>query len=314
MPLDPAMKALLDQLAAQPAPKLYEVAIVDARAIFSGLLKAVGAQNAPIGKLSNVGCPGPAGEIPLRIYTPVAATSEAMPTLVYFHGGGFVVGDLDAYDGLCRMLANDTRVRVIAVDYRLAPEHKYPAAIEDSYAALVYIEANAAELGVDANRIAVGGDSAGGAIAAVVTQMARDSGGPRIAFQLLLFPVMQIGEETNSLRDHAEGCFLERSTLDWFYKCYLPTGADTRDARISPLAVASLSGLPPAYLMTAEFDPLHDEGVRYAKALLRAGVDVTIADYPGLVHNFIYFQATLPQAAQALDAAATALRKALKAG
>lgn len=312
MPLDPTMKALLDQISAQSTPNLYDVAISDARAIFSGLLKAVGVQDAPIGKLSNIVCPGPAGEIPLRIYTPVAATSEPIPALVYYHGGGFVVGDLDAYDGLCRTLANDAGIRVIAVDYRLAPEHKFPAAIEDAYAALVYIEANAAELGVDANRIAVGGDSAGGGAAAVVAQLARDQGGPRIAFQLLLFPLTQIGEETGSLRKNAEGYFLDRATLDWFYKCYLPDGADTRDPRISPLAIKSAAGLPSAYIVTAEFDPLHDEGVRYATALRNAGVATTIVDYPGLVHNFIYFQTMLPEAVHALNDAAAALRKALK--
>lgn len=314
MPLDLTMKALLDQLSAQPGPKLYEVAAGDARAIFAGVLKAVGVQDAPIGKLSNISCPGPGGEIPLRIYTPVAATSEAMPTLVYYHGGGFVVGDLDAYDGLCRTLANDAGIRVIAVDYRLAPEHKYPAAIEDAYAALIHIEANAAELGVDPNRIAVGGDSAGGAIAAVVTQLARDQGGPRLAFQLLLFPVTQIGEETGSLHNYAEGYFLDRATIDWFYECYLPVGADTHDPRISPLATPSAAGLPPAYVVTAEFDPLHDEGVRYAAMLRSAGVAVTAVDYPGLVHNFVYFQTVLPEAVRALNDAAAALRNALKAG
>jgi acetyl esterase len=313
MPLDPAMKAFLDQMAAQPGPKMHELPPPEARALFAGLMEAVGPKDVPIGKVSNLAFTGPGGEVPLRVYSPIAATAEALPTLVYFHGGGFVIGNLDTHDGLCRILANEAGLRVIAVDYRLAPEHKYPAAVDDAFAALVYIEANASELGVDANRLAVGGDSAGGALAAVVTQMAKEKGGPRVAYQLLLFPVTQIGGETDSLRDYAEGYFLERVGLEWFYAAYLPEGADKNDPRISPLAAASFEGLPPAYLMTASCDPLHDEGIRYGTALACAGVDVTVADHAGLVHDFIYLQAVLPQAADALKDAAAALRRALKA-
>jgi acetyl esterase len=214
---------------------------------------------------------------------------------------------------LCRILANEAGVRVIAVDYRLAPEHKFPAAVEDAFAALAYVESHATELGVDANRLAVGGDSAGGALAAIVAQLAKEKGGPQIAFQLLLFPVTQIGDETESLRDFAEGYFLERAGLEWFFDAYLPASADKNDPRISPLAAPSLTGLPPAYLMTAECDPLHDEGVRYAERLREAGVAVTVADHRGLVHDFIYLQAVLPQAAEALKDAAAALKRALNA-
>ena len=169
--------------------------------------------------------------------------------------------------------------RVIAVDYRLAPEHKYPAAIEDAYAALTYVEANASELGVDANRLAVGGDSAGGAMTAVLTQMAKEKGGPSIAFQLLFFPVTQIGEETASLKNFAEGYVLERAGLEWFYKSYVPAGADRKDPAISPL-YGSVEGLPPAYLTVAEFDPLHDEGLEYGRKLKAAGVPARSSTIP----------------------------------
>jgi acetyl esterase len=314
MALDPIMKAFLDQMAAQGGPKMHELPPADARALFAALMELAGPRDVPIGKVANLGCPGPGGDIPLRSYTPVAASADALPTLVYFHGGGFVIGNLDTHDGLCRMIANEAGIRVISVDYRLAPEHKYPAAVEDAVTALRYVEANASDLGVDANRIAVGGDSAGGALAAVVAQIAKHEGGPAIAFQLLLFPVTQIGTETASYKSFAEGYFLERSTLDWFFANYLPAGTDTNQPRISPLAAQSLTGLPPAYLMTAECDPLHDEGIRYAEKLKAAGVKVEIADHAGLVHDFIYLQAVLPQAPQALKEASAALKSALTAG
>lgn len=314
MALDPVMKMILDQMALQPGPKMHEVSASDARAMFGALMELAGPKDVPIGKTANLKCPGPGGDIPLRVYTPVAPSADALPALVFFHGGGFVIGNLDTHDGLCRMLANEAGVRVIAVDYRLGPEHKFPAAVDDAFAALSYVEANAANLGVDANRIAVGGDSAGGALAAIVAQMAHDTGSPEIAFQLLLFPVTQIGTTTSSMEKYAEGYFLERAGLDWFFANYLPKGADTRDPRISPLAASSLAGLPPAYLMTAECDPLHDEGLQYADKLRGAGIAVEVADHAGLVHDFIYLQGMLPQAAQAMKEAAAAVKKALTAG
>ena len=239
MTLDPIMQAFLDRMAAQDGPKIHDLPPPEARLRFAALMALAGPKDVAIGKVVNLACPGPAGAIPLRNYTPVAAPSEALPTLVFYHGGGFVIGSLDTHDGLCRMIANEAGVRVVAVDYHLAPEHKFPAAVEDAFAALEFVEANAAELGVDANRIAVGGDSSGGALAAVVTQRARDEAGPALAFQLLFFPVTQIGRETPSLGKFAKDAFLERATLEWFFAHYLPADADKSDPRISPLAAAS---------------------------------------------------------------------------
>jgi len=277
------------------------------------MMQMVGPQGVAIGRIENISMPGPGGDIPLRVYTPVGAGSDALPALIFFHGGGFVIGDLESHDGLCRILANESGARVIAVDYRRAPEHKYPAALDDALAALNWIAANAAKLGVDAKRLAVGGESAGGALSAVLAQIAKEKG-PRLAMQMLLFPVTQIGKETASLHDFAEGYFLERATLSWFYDCYLPKGADTSDPRISPLRAKDLSGVAPAYVMLGGYDPLHDEGLLYAEKLRAAGVPVTIADYPGMVHVFIYLQSFLPQARQALNDAAHALKAAFKAG
>ncbi|HVU20278.1 MAG TPA: alpha/beta hydrolase, partial [Rhizomicrobium sp.] len=218
---------------------------------------------------------------------------------------------LDTHDGLCRQFANEGGFRVVAVHYRLAPENKFPAAIDDAFAAVQWVETHAAELGVDANRIAVGGDSAGGALAAEVTQLAKAKGGPKIAFQLLMFPVTQIGKETSSLRQFAVGYFLDKATLDWFFNHYIPEGTDKTDTRVSPLNAADFKGLPPAYVMLGGYDPLHDEGLAYAKKLQDAGVKVEVADYDGMVHCFIYMQAILPQAVGAVAAAAKAVRAGL---
>lgn len=313
MPLDPVVKAFLDQLAQVPGPKTWEMSAPEARASFDGMMELVGPKDVPIGKVVNQTVPGPDGDIPIRIYTPVAAGGEPLPALIFFHGGGFVIGDLETHDGLCRLLANEASCRVIAVDYRLAPEHKFPAAIDDAYAATSWIEANAASLGVDANRLAVGGDSAGGGLAAAVAQMMQAKGKTKLAFQMLLFPVTHIGADTVSMRDFAEGYFLEMRTLNWFYDYYAPNAEDRNDPRASPLLSEDLSGLPPAYVVVAGFDPLHDEGVAYAEKLRDAGVRVTLDDYPDMVHDFIYMQNVLPQAPDALKTAAAALAAAFSA-
>ena len=311
MPLDPVLKSFLDQMAAVPGPKMWDMTPADARQAFVALLQLAGPKDVPIGKTENLAAPGPRGEIPVRLYSPVAAGSEALPVLVYYHGGGFVIGDLDTHDGLCRMIANDAGCRVVAVHYGLAPENKYPAAVDDAFAALTWVESSAARLGVDANRIAVGGDSAGGALAAVVAQMAKHRGSPNLVFQMLLFPVTQIGGDTSSLREFAVGYFLEKKTLDWFFAHYLPENTETSNPKISPLRAKDVSGLPPAYVVLGGYDPLHDEGLQYAEKLRAAGVQVTVADYSDMVHCFLYLQTVLPQAREAVESAARALRLAL---
>ena len=313
MSLDPVMKAFLDQMAMQPGPKMWEMGAPEARQAFAALMQLAGPQNIPVGSVTDIAAEGPAGEIFIRNYAPVGAATGPLPTLVFYHGGGFVIGDLDTHDGLCRLFANEAGVRVIAVDYRLAPEHKFPAAVDDAYAALQWIAAHATELGVDATRLAVGGDSAGGGLSAVVTQLARRNAGPKIVFQLLLFPVTHIGGDTRSMRECAQGMFLEKATLDWFFGHYLKNPADAQDVRASPLLASDFEGLPPAYLMTADCDPLHDEGLAYADKLRSAGVPVMVADHPGLVHDFIYLHAVLPQAGEAIRAASSALKAALAA-
>jgi acetyl esterase/lipase len=313
MPLDPLVKVFLDQLAATPRPKSWEMTPSQARAGFRATMKLFGPRDVAIGKTENMTIPGPAGGIAIRIYTPVAAGGEALPALVFYHGGCFITGDFETHEGCCRVLAGESGCRVIAVDYRLGPEHKFPAAVDDAYAAAKWIETNASALGVDANRIAVGGDSAGGNLAAVVCQLARTEAGPKIAYQILMFPMTQFGEMFASLREYATGYLFEKQAIDWTVENYLPPGVDVSDARLSPLLAEDLSGSPPAYVLLAGCDPLHDEGLAYAEKLRNAGVAVTIDDYAGMLHCFVHFQAVLPQAREALIKVAKALRTRFEA-
>jgi acetyl esterase len=310
MSLDAIVKGLLDEMAASPMPKLWEVPAPQGREMYRMIATTLEPQGISIGKTENLSIPGPAAPIQIRIYTPVAGGGTALPALVYFHGGGFVIGDLETHDPLCRTLANETGAKVVAVDYRLAPEHKFPAAADDSYAAVKWVETNAASLGVDPNRIAVGGDSAGGNLAAVVCQTAKQKGGPHIVFQLLIYPVTQLRANTESMKSFAEGYFLEKKTMDWFFDQYTTPGTDPNDPRISPLAATDLSGLPRAYVVTAGFDPLRDEGKAYADKLNRAGVAAVYVDYPSMIHGFFGMSGVLPQARQAITDASAALRKA----
>jgi len=312
MPLDPLVKAFLDKAAAIPRPKAWDVPPAMTRQSFAAMMQLTGPKDVPVGKIDNFTIPGPGGEIRARAYAPVAA-SGPLPTMIYFHGGGFVAGSLESHDGLCRLLAAEGGFKVIAVDYRLAPEHVFPAAVDDAVAATIWIEANATALGVDAGRIALGGDSAGAMLAAIVTQVMKEKGGIRIAAQLLMFPNTQIGGETASLNEFAVGYFLERRAIEYFHSLYLPAGADRASPRVSPLRGKDFAGLPPAYVMLGGYDPLHDEGQAYAEKLRAAGVKVTIADYADMVHCFIYLQTILPQAHDAVARAAKAVREALEA-
>src|SRR5476651_532732 len=312
MPLDPQVKAFLDKAAAIARPKPWDVPLALARQSFAALMHLTAARDVAVGRIDNFSIPGPGGALKARSYTPVAAAGS-LPTLIYFHGGGFVAGSLESHDGLCRLFAAEGGFKVIAVDYRLAPEHTYPAAVDDAWAATQWLEENAAQLGVDAGRIAVGGDSAGGMLAAIVTQLARDKGGLKIAYQLLMFPNTQMGGETASLNEFAVGYFLERRAIEYFNSLYLPPDVDKNLSKVSPLRAKDFTCLPPAMVMLGGYDPLHDEGLAYAEKLRAAGVKVTIADYADMVHCFIYLQTVLPQAHDAMAKAAKDVKAALDA-
>jgi len=312
MPLDPTIQALFLQMPMLASYPMWEKTPEEARAEFKALCQLGNPAVAAIGKTEDIEAPGPAGPIPLRVYTPVAAGGAALPALIFYHGGGFVIGDLDCYDGLCRTLANESGCRVISVDYRLAPEHPFPAAVEDGFAAATWVEENAPELGVDPNRLAVAGDSAGGNLAAVIALLAKENkGSPRIAYQLLIYPVTGF-VAGHSQRPFGTGYFLENRTIEWFRDHYLGEDADLADPRLSPLAAKDVSGLPPAYIVTAGFDPLREGAVTYAEKLKGAGVAVSHVDYPTMIHGFFSMQGLIPISAGAVAAAAHAVRDALK--
>jgi acetyl esterase len=251
---------------------------------------------------------GPGGAIGFRRYRPLGAAAEgALPTLIYFHGGGFVIGTIETHDSTCRRLANKSRCQVISIAYRLAPEHPFPAPTDDAIATFRHIRDNAESFGADAARLAVGGDSAGGALAAVVCQAMRDRKEAGPAFQMLIYPATDSSKESGSRKAFAEGYFLTRGLMDWFWKAYVPAGTDLADLRLSPLLAKSVEGLPPAFVLTAGFDPLRDEGRAYADRLIDAGVKTTYVNYPGTIHGFFSMTRFLKQGLRANDEAASVL-------
>ena len=307
MPLDPQAQAFLEQLAAEEAPPLHELSVEDARQV---IVELFGSKEPPepVGKVEDRMIPGASVEIPVRVYTPQGA--GPFPILVYFHGGGWVIGNLEAYDPTCRALTNAAQCVVVSVEYRLAPEHKFPAAPEDCYAALQWVGANATAINGDSARIAIGGDSAGGNLTAVVAQMARDRGGVRPTYQLLVYPVTDHQYDTASYQENADDYLLTKDAMMWFWNHYLRSEADGRLPLASPLRAESLRDLPPALVITAEFDPLRDEGEAYAAKLREAGVPVSLTRYDGMIHGFFSLGAVFDQGQQAIAEAAAGLRAA----
>jgi acetyl esterase len=265
----------------------------------------------PLPAVTDVAIPGPAAAIPGRFYEPPDMGIEDRPLIVYFHGGGWTIGDLDTCDSVCRFLAANTPAAVLSVGYRLAPEHPFPAAVEDALAAYRWAAVGNSRLGVDHGRIAVAGDSAGGNLAAAVSLLARDDGDPRPAMQALIYPVTDVVGGQQSRDTFAKGFLLARADMDWFERHYLPADVDRTDPRVSMLRAADLSGLPPAYVATAGFDPLRDEGEAYAARMQEAGVAVTLRRHPGLIHGFANLTAVSRTANAAMLELAAAIRLGL---
>lgn len=306
--LDPQAKDLMEKAEAAGRPALESLDAVAARIQFAEMTGAVAIDPVEVDTVTNRTIPGPAGDIPVRIYHPGGGVR---PVLVYLHGGGYVVGDLDTHDPVCRKLCQEANLVVVSVDYRLAPEHPFPAAVDDTMAAVRWVAANAAEIGADADRLAVGGDSAGGNLTCVATQFARDEGGPDIKFQLLVYPATDKSLATQSHKELGEGYRLTRSMIDWFYDNYVPEGADINDPRLSPGKATSFANLPPAFVMTAGFDPLRDEAIEYADAMKAAGVPVQYRCYEGMIHGFFQMGGWLDVSREAVSDASVALKAAL---
>ena len=311
MPLDPQARVLLDKLAAAEAPPLQDMTVDEARLANLKLFATRGEPEA-VQAVDNRSIPGPAGGIPVRLYTPHG--TGPFPVLVFFHGGGWVVGNLETHDAQCRALANGAACLVVSVDYRLAPEHKFPAAIDDCDAATQWVAEHAAELNGDPARIAVGGDSAGGNLAAVVALRCRDRGTPYLLFQLLVYPATDMRCDTVSHRDNADGYLLTHDAIVWFKNHYLRSAADMSNPEASPLLASSLDDLPPALMITAEFDPLRDEGEAYAARLQEAGVPVVLRRYDGMIHGFFNLGTALDQGQEAMAACSAALRQVFQSG
>lgn len=297
MTLDPQIAPLIEALDSG-FPPVHTMTGAEARATIRSRFVPP-ARPEPVGTVQDLQIPGADGPIAVRVYRPSSA--EPLPVVVYAHGGGFVFCDLDSHDGLCRSFANLVPAVVVSVDYRLAPEHRWPAAAEDLYAATRWVADNAAEIGGDATRIVVGGDSAGGNLAAATALMARDHGGPALAAQVLLYPVIAADFETESYRLYGKGFYNPRPALQWYWDQYVPSSADRTHPYASPLH-ADLAGLPPAVVVIAGHDPLRDEGAAYADALAAAGVRTARCDFEGGIHGFM----TMPM----LDIAHEARRRA----
>ncbi|GAA4935098.1 acetyl esterase [Actinomycetospora succinea] len=308
MAVHPEAQALLDALVEQGMPPIECMTVPQARQA-AGAFVDLQPPAEEVGTVSDRAIPGPGGDIPARIYVPHGGGSGGV--LVYFHGGGWVIGDLETVDRPCRSIANAADVVVVSVEYRLAPEHVQPAAFDDCYAATAWVADHADELGVDASRLAVGGDSAGGHLAAAVSLAARDRGGPAIAFQMLLYPVVDFDWTSPSITENAEGYLLGRATMQWFWAHYLGATDPADDPYAFPLRAPDLSGLPPAFVGTAEYDPLRDEGESYARRLEEAGNTVTAKRYDGMIHGFLWTLGATPSGAVLVDDAVAALRPAL---
>ncbi len=308
MPLDAETKAFLDQAAASGAPPLETLPVADARKFIRELFAPV-TERESVKKVEDRTIDAGGDKIPVRVYTPEG--KGPLPVLVFLHGGGWVIGDIESYDIVCRGLANGAGCIVVSVDYRLAPEHKFPAGPEDCYAAVKWVAENATSIDGDPARIAVGGDSAGGNLSAVVAQMARDRGGPSLKYQLLIYPVTDYRLDTGSYRANAEGYLLTKAGMEWFWNLYLGEPGNGAKPYASPLRATNFGNLPPALVITAEYDPLHDEGAAYASKLKEAGVKVKHSDYKGTIHGFFTLGHILSQGKNVMKEICRELREAL---
>jgi acetyl esterase/lipase len=305
--LAPEIRSLLETMAAEGGPPMETLSVPEARDVARGLDQLAGDAE-PMSRVEDRKIAGRSSEIPVRIYVPDG--DGPFPGVVFLHGGGWVIGDLDTHDKICRAIGRRAGAVVVSVDYRRAPEHAFPAALEDSIDALAWVADNAAALRIDPRKLVIAGDSAGGAMATIVAAETRDTERPALALQVLVYPATNLsGFETASHREFAEDHFLTRSLMEWFASQYIPRPADRTRPDASPAFIDDLGGLPPALVITAECDPLRDEGEVYAQRMRDSGVPVTLTRYAGMIHPFLHFIGVTPSANKALDEIAAAIRK-----
>ncbi|MEO6500993.1 MAG: alpha/beta hydrolase [Jatrophihabitantaceae bacterium] len=306
MPLDPQVRQWRERRIADQVRPLYTQTLAEARAADLAEIQAGAGDPEPVHEVQDHQIPATSGQLPLRLYRPEG--QDPQPALIYFFGGGWTLGQIDTCDGICRTLANAAGCVVIAAGYRLAPEHKFPGAVNDCFDAVSWIAEHAGELGIDPDRLAVGGDSAGGNLAAAVTLLAKQQGGPRLAAQLLVYPNTCYEADTPSLRQNDDPSMFNRRSVDWYWGHYLATPADGKNPLASPLLAADHAGLPPALVITAEYDPLRDEGEEYAHRLRSAGVPTELSRYDGMMHGFFLMYPMLEGGRRAVEEAVGFLR------
>jgi acetyl esterase len=312
MELDPQVRAVLDRIGAMNLQPPDQLPVTQAREQFMRSRAQFLAEPEAVASARDLELPGPAAVIPARLYRPAGSrTNDLLPVFVFFHGGGWVFGNLDSHDALCRSLCNAAGCAVLAVDYRLAPEHRFPAAVEDALAALRHVARRGAQLGLDSSRMAAGGDSAGGTLTAVAALTFRDEGAPRLALQVLLYPVTDLSLESESYRTLGQGYMLTLERMRFFRSRYLASDADVGDWRASPLRAADVSRLPPALFVLPSHDPLIGEAKAYAERLQAAGVPVTWRCYPGMIHGFMTMAGALDLGRTAVGETAASIRAAL---
>jgi acetyl esterase len=308
MPVHPQVAALLEQMREAGQPPFEHMSVPEARQAAWAFADLQG-PGPEVASVQHRFIPGPTADLPVRIYTPEG--QAPFPAIVYFHGSGWVILNIEICDPTMRALANDSGCVVVAVNYQKAPEHKFPVPFNDAWASTCWVAEHAEELGIDPARIAVGGDSAGGNLAAAVAIKAREEGGPALAYQLLVYPATEYDLDTPSCLENAEGYLLQRESMRWFWGHYLDGATDVPDWRAFPMRAASLADLPPALVVTAEFDPRRDDGRRYADRLRAEGVQITYREHAGMIHGFYWMQAVLDQSRNLHEEIAREVRAAL---
>ena len=309
--LHPQARALLDLIDQRAAPAVHEQTPLEARESYRARRFFTQPDAQPVAHVRELTADGPHGPIAMRLYRPTPETSGALPVLVYFHGGGWVIGDLDTHDALCRALANGSGCAVVSVDYRMGPEHRFPAAVDDCLAATYWVRRNAATLNVNPDKLAVGGDSAGGNLAAVIALAARNAGDLPVAYQLLIYPATVQRRVTRSGAVNGQGLLLTVDSMRYFHDHYIDDDRHDHDWRAAPLLCDDLGRLPPALVLTAGFDPLRDEGIEYAHRLTQAGNRATLVSFERQIHGFITMGKVIDEAEEAIAMCAAALKRAL---